>query len=157
MPLSFDLTNNVRETSPVDCTFPSAASQSTDAGDVVATAGIVVGRPPLSFPAEPLMLHYSCDMCKRPIDTCCEARHVVKIDVFQAIDDSSEGCCDGDDFDHLDDVQELLQRIDEQDLEMLENEVTRTLRFDLCDECRRSFLKNPLGMKPSKSLNFSNN
>lgn len=106
------------------------------------------------------MLHYSCDMCKRPIDTCCEARHVVKIDVFQAIDDSGDGCgggVDGDDFDHLEDVQDLLQRIDEQDLEMLEEEATRSLRFDLCDECRRAFLKNPLGSKSAKSLNFSNN
>ncbi|MBL7193189.1 MAG: hypothetical protein ISS73_04490 [Pirellulales bacterium] len=104
------------------------------------------------------MLHYSCDMCKRPIDICCEPRHVVKIDVFQAIDDSSDECGGSDDeFDHLDDVQDLLQRIDEQELEMLEEEVTRTLRFDLCDECRRTFLKNPLGGKSSKSLNFSNN
>jgi len=105
------------------------------------------------------MLHYSCDMCKRPIDPCCEARHVVKIDVYQAIDDSSADCgaCSDDDFDHLDDVQDLLQRIDEQELEMLEEEVARTLRFDLCDECRRSFLKNPLGAKSAKSLNFSNN
>ncbi len=106
------------------------------------------------------MLHYSCDMCKRPIDTCCEVRHVVKIDVFQAIDDTGggcDGCDDVDDFDHLDDVQDLLQRIDEQDLEMLEEEVTRTLRFDLCDECRRAFLKNPLGVKSAKKFNFSNN
>ncbi|MBL6713226.1 MAG: hypothetical protein ISQ07_07560 [Pirellulales bacterium] len=103
------------------------------------------------------MLHYSCDMCKRPIDHCCEARHVVKIDVFQAVNDSADGCIEGDDFDHLDDVQELLQRIDEQDLEMLEDDVARTLRFDLCDECRRAFLKNPLGAKQSKTFNFSNN
>ncbi len=103
------------------------------------------------------MLHYSCDMCKRPIDTCCESRHVLKIDVFQGIDDSDDACCEGDDFDHLDDVQELLQRIDEQDLEILEDDVARTLRFDLCSECRQAFLKNPLGKKTSKSLNFSNN
>lgn len=102
------------------------------------------------------MLHYSCDMCKRPIDPCCEARHVVKIDVFRALE-GDDACDEGDDFDHLDDVQELLQRIDEQDLAMLEDEASRTLRFDLCDECRRAFLKNPLGGKSGKSLNFSNN
>ena len=91
------------------------------------------------------MLHYSCDMCKRPIDICCEPRHVVKMDVFQAIDDSSDECGGSDDeFDHLDDVQDLLQRIDEQELEMLEEEVTRTLRFDLCDECHRESSRGAL-------------
>lgn len=97
------------------------------------------------------MLHYSCDMCKRPIDHCCEARHVVKIDVFQAVNDSADGCIEGDDFDHLDDVQELLQRIDEQDLEMLEDDVARTLRFDLCDECRR-VPEEPARCKAVKNL-----
>jgi hypothetical protein len=103
------------------------------------------------------MLHYSCDLCKRPIDVCCEPRHVVKIDVYRAVEDCDDCCDDPGDLDHLDDVQELLQRIDEQDLSMLEEEVCRTMRYDLCDDCRRRFLKNPLGGKTAKHFDFSNN
>jgi hypothetical protein len=31
------------------------------------------------------------------------------------------------------------------------------MRFDLCDACRQRFVKNPLGVKPGKQLDFSNN
>jgi uncharacterized protein YlaI len=103
------------------------------------------------------MLHYSCDACKRPIDVGTDVRHVVKIEVFPAIDDHACGCHpDGDDADHLDDVQDLLERLDDHDDADLE-ESTRSLRFDLCDECRRRFVKNPLGLKAGKKLGFSNN
>jgi hypothetical protein len=61
------------------------------------------------------MLHYSCDFCKRPIDTATDVRHVVKIEVFQAVEESCEdGCCDGaargEDVEHLEEMQDLLDR-----------------------------------------------
>jgi hypothetical protein len=31
------------------------------------------------------------------------------------------------------------------------------MRFDLCDACRQRFVKNPLGVKSGKTLDFSNN
>jgi hypothetical protein len=31
------------------------------------------------------------------------------------------------------------------------------MRFDLCTECRRKFLKNPLGREPTKQFDFSQN
>ena len=108
------------------------------------------------------MLHYSCDMCKRPIDTHDEIRHVVKIEVFAMPDDEdSTADCSGDaspgDADHLDDVQELLDRLDDGAVNALLDEQTRSFRFDLCSECRRRFLRNPLGAKSGKKLDFSNN
>jgi hypothetical protein len=102
------------------------------------------------------MLHYSCDACKRPINSGTDVRHVVKIEVFPAIEDQPCGCQpDGDDEDHLEDVQDLLERIDDHDDEL--DEATRSLRFDLCDDCRRRFVRNPLGLKAGKKLGFSNN
>lgn len=108
------------------------------------------------------MLHYSCDMCKRPIDTHDEICHVVKIEVFTAPDDcesSHDGIDDAAarDADHLDDVQDLLERLDEGMVGSALDDDTRTLRFDLCTECRRRFLRNPLGAKTGKKLDFSNN
>ncbi|MFY8222199.1 MAG: hypothetical protein ACOVJ6_09850 [Pirellulales bacterium] len=110
------------------------------------------------------MLHYSCDFCKRPIDTATDVRHVVKIEVFQAVEESCEdGCCDGtargDDAEHLEEMQDLLESIDEHDLDrdVLFSDATQSLRFDLCDGCRQRFLKNPLGIKTGKKLDFSQN
>ena len=36
------------------------------------------------------MLHYSCDICKRPIIAGTDVRHVLKIEVFPAVEDQ---CC----------------------------------------------------------------
>jgi len=108
------------------------------------------------------MLHYSCDVCKRPIDTASDVRHVVKIEVFPAIDDQPCVCladaAEAADADHLDDMQEILERLDECGDENAEfDDGTRSLRFDLCDACRQRFVKNPLGMKTGKQLDFSQN
>jgi hypothetical protein len=109
------------------------------------------------------MLHYSCDVCKRPIDTQADVRHVVKIEVFQAMDDAgacnAAQCCGerGDEADHLEEMQELLERLDDQECGGLLDEGTIAMRFDLCDACRQRFLRNPLGVKTSKNFNFSQN
>ena len=104
------------------------------------------------------MLHYSCDVCKRPIDPQTGTRHVVKIEVFAAIEDD-HGCdCDAPaevDADHLDEMQEMLERLDDAG-DGLDDE-TRSMRFDLCDECRRKFVRNPLGIRRGKQLGFSQN
>ena len=104
------------------------------------------------------MLHYSCDACKRPIDPRCDVRHVVKIEVFPAVDDPAAGALEesGDDADHLDAVQEILERMGEVD-DAAFDDGTRSLRFDLCEACRRRFVMNPLGIKTGKQLDFSNN
>ena len=107
------------------------------------------------------MLHYSCDVCKRPIDLGNDVRHVVKIEVFPAVEDQECGCQDADelaaDADHLEDMQDLLERLDGGDASDLVDEASRSLRFDLCDACRQRFVKNPLGMKSGKQHDFSNN
>jgi hypothetical protein len=108
------------------------------------------------------MLHYSCDMCKRPIDTHDQVRHVVKIEVFAAPDDEEamREMLDGEslgDADHLDDMQDLLERLDDGVTAESLDDDTRAFRFDLCGECRRRFLRNPLGAKSGKKLDFSNN
>lgn len=108
------------------------------------------------------MLHYSCDACKRPIKTDTDVRHVVKIEVFPAVDDPISGCDEaealGADADNLEEMQDLLERLDDDgDDGRAFDESTRSLRFDLCDACRQRFVKNPLGLKNGKQLDFSNN
>jgi hypothetical protein len=120
----------------------------------------------LISPAEKPMLHYSCDICKRPIDTHADVHHVVKIEVFPAVDDVADhDCCQGngphvasqEDADHLEEMQDMLERLDEEDLPAGLADGARSMRFDLCDACRQRFVKNPLGVKGGKQLDFSNN
>ena len=108
------------------------------------------------------MLHYSCDLCKRPIDANSDVRHVVKIEVFPAIEECPPCDCAGvegvaDDADHLEEMQDLLERLDEADGASVIDDATRSMRFDLCDVCRQRFVKNPLGVKSGKQLDFSQN
>jgi hypothetical protein len=104
------------------------------------------------------MLHYSCDVCKRPIDSKAGSRHVVKIEVFPAIEDGQSCGCEGDgesDADHLEEMQDLLERLDSDEVTL--DDATQSMRFDLCDACRQRFVKNPLGVKSGKQLDFSQN
>ena len=107
------------------------------------------------------VLHYSCDLCQRPIDPAVCIRHVVKINVFPAVDSQNEeDSLAGSETlgdDHLDDMHDLLERLEEQDLAAFLDDGTRSLRFDLCDACRQRFLRNPLGIQPNKSFTFSDN
>jgi hypothetical protein len=101
------------------------------------------------------MVHYSCDLCKRLIDADQDVRYVAKIEVYAALEPSLEGDAD-DDRDNLQEVQDMLQRMDDADGEMAE-EVYQQLRFDLCPECRKKFLKHPLGREAVKQFDFSQN
>jgi hypothetical protein len=108
------------------------------------------------------MLHYSCDICKRPSHPDADVRHVVKIEIFPAVEDEPCSCSEIDEFDeqddHLEEVQELLEQLGECDDPRIAAEAAaRSLRFDLCDACRQRFVKNPLGLKSGKQLDFSNN
>ena len=104
------------------------------------------------------MLHFSCDICKRPIDSKAGGRHVVKIEVFPAIEDGQPCGCEGggdSDADHLEEMRDLLERLDCD--EAVIDDATQSMRFDLCDVCRQRFVKNPLGVKSGKQLDFSQN
>ena len=103
-----------------------------------------------------MMLHYSCDACKRPIHPHNDVRHVVKIEVFPAVEDmSGNSSAMAEEADHLDAMHEILERMGEEDLPF--DDGARSLRFDLCDACHQRFVKNPLGIKTGKQLDFSNN
>ncbi|HEX3999001.1 MAG TPA: hypothetical protein VHX65_10655 [Pirellulales bacterium] len=111
------------------------------------------------------MIHYSCDLCKRLIDPEEDLRYVVKIEVFAAVDpvdgDQSAGNHE-DDRDHLQEMQEILQRMDETNSDLtggdaVGEDVYQQLRFDLCPECRKKFAKNPLGRESLKHFDFSKN
>jgi hypothetical protein len=102
------------------------------------------------------MLHYSCDLCKRPLDPEDDLRYVVKIEVYAALDPNELDAVDSD-RDNLQELHEILERMDDAAHVDVSEEVYQQKRYDLCPECRKKFLKNPLGRKTAGKFDFSKN
>jgi hypothetical protein len=102
------------------------------------------------------MIHYACDLCKRPLDPEDDLRYVVKLEVYAAFDPLALDEPDND-RDNLQDLHDILERIDDAASDQIGDDVYQTMRFDLCPECRKKFLKNPLGRKASEQFDFSKN
>ena len=106
------------------------------------------------------MIHYSCDRCKRMIDTEQEVRHIVKIEVQSVVEPlvDDDGLDENeDDRDHLLEIHEMLEAMDPEDIEEGLEADERTLSFDLCSECYRKFIRNPLGIETTVRVGFSHN
>jgi hypothetical protein len=102
------------------------------------------------------MIRYSCDLCGRELDPQDDLRYVVKMEVYAAFDPASVESED-DDRDHLEEIQDILERLDDSADDQIGDDVYQLLRFDLCPECRKRFIKNPLGRETAKAFGFSSN
>jgi hypothetical protein len=104
------------------------------------------------------MIRYSCDLCKRDLGPSDDLRYVVKMEVYAAFDPAAFKD-DEDDRDHLEEIQDILEGLDDADDDEIGDDVYQQLRFDLCPECRKKFLKSPLGRETSlaKVVGFSKN
>ncbi len=102
------------------------------------------------------MIRYSCDLCKRELDSEVDLRYVVKIEVYAAFDPTAASE-DENDRDHLQEIQDILESLEDADDDLIGNDVYQQLRFDLCPECRKKFLQNPLGRETAKAFGFSSN
>jgi hypothetical protein len=102
-----------------------------------------------------VMIHYICDRCKRQIRTADQVRYVVQIDIQTAVDHHREEI--DDDVDQLAELHQLLEGIVNANTEDDSCESSHHGRYDLCPDCHRQFLKNPLGRDAMLALGFSNN
>lgn len=100
------------------------------------------------------MIHYTCDGCKRPLDTNSETRYVVRVEVYASLEPEAE--CE-DEADHLAELQNILESMDDADDPDIGDQVYHHAKYDLCSECRQRYVKNPLGRALSPKLNFSQN
>jgi hypothetical protein len=103
---------------------------------------------------ELLMVHYTCDMCGRPLLEDEGIRYVVKIEVYVA--------CDAMDDDMEEESQDIEDENEIQDdmvdpAEMLEDGEYKTFRFDLCTKCHEKYLQDPLFLKSWNRARFSEN
>ena len=102
------------------------------------------------------MIHYSCDRCKRPLDPHDDLRYVIKVEVHAAMDPCAEEEIE-DDRDHLLEIQEILERLDDTDCEAVGDDIYQRRRYDLCPDCFRKYIKNPVGGELPAHLGFSDN
>ena len=103
------------------------------------------------------MIHYSCDRCRKSIDPNCEVRYVVKVEVHAAIEpvELDEG---DEDRDYLAEIQDILERIeDSDDAELSADDGYSRRTYDLCPECHRKFMQNPMGCDMHAHIGFSSN
>ena len=90
-----------------------------------------------------LMLHFICDMCGKGVLVESDVRYEVTIKVKSAYD-VMEITNDELKRDLKKEMNELLDKIKDKDPQEIEDEVYKVFKFDLCRECQRKFIKNPL-------------
>ncbi|MEK6238876.1 MAG: hypothetical protein N2C14_29525 [Planctomycetales bacterium] len=84
-----------------------------------------------------------------------ELRYVVSMDVCVA-QDPLECSCDDDDVDHLEELTEIIEELEATGEDY--DDDAHAMRFDLCPECRKKFIKSPLGREAlAKQFQFSKN
>lgn len=102
------------------------------------------------------MIHYSCDRCKRVLDGEDELRYVVKLEVYAAMEPIDVDEVE-DDRDHLLEIQEILERLDDAECDAIGDDVYQKQRYDLCSDCYKEYIKNPVGREVPAHLGFSHN
>lgn len=92
----------------------------------------------------PSPITHMCDRCGQPLEKG-QLRYTVKIQVFAAYDELEVS---GKDLlkDHKKEILQLIEQTKGMTEEELMREVYVELQFDLCRECQRKYLLQPLPM-----------
>ena len=101
------------------------------------------------------MIHYTCDRCKRTINTANQMRYVVQIDVQMAPEEPNSEF--DEDIDQLSELHQILEGMGDEELESVTPETSHRGQYDLCPTCHQQFIKKPLGRDAVLPLGFSNN
>lgn len=104
------------------------------------------------------MLHFSCDLCGKDIEANVDARFVLKMEVFAASDPAELTTADLDQ-DPIESLSEALRQAEEEGTDPGEvlAPASKNFRYDLCTECHRKFLQDPLAREAEKKFHFSEN
>ena len=89
------------------------------------------------------MIRYECDKCGAPLTANDSGRFIVRIEAYAAdtpLAFTEEDLRRG----HKVEIDAIIEQLHHADPDEVEDQVYRRLRFDLCADCHRQFLKNPL-------------
>jgi hypothetical protein len=99
------------------------------------------------------MIHHTCDACQQPLGPD-DSRFIVRMEVYRALDEVASGV--DEDRDHLEEIDDYLARLDDFSDPQRADGASQQLRFDLCEDCHKNFLADPLGRRVQQ-LDFSKN
>ena len=99
------------------------------------------------------MLHFSCDLCRRPIS---EERYEARLEIAPAFDPEQLSPADLD-ADHLEEIADSIAAMESTGEFEVEDLSPKTFRFDLCPTCYQRVLSDPLGGQARRPFNFSKN
>jgi hypothetical protein len=103
------------------------------------------------------MLHITCDLCGKELLPGDDHRYVVKLEVFAAHDPREITEADLDE-DHMEAVSQLLRDMEENETDEPEMAPTyQKFRYDLCPDCQKKFVRDPLGKEAAQKFDFSEN
>jgi hypothetical protein len=102
------------------------------------------------------MLHFTCDLCGKELRPGDDYRYVVKIEAFAAHDPAEITEADLED-DHMEAVSQLLQDTEENGMDAEVDSPSKNFRYDLCPECHKRFVRDPLGKDSVQKFDFSKN
>jgi hypothetical protein len=103
------------------------------------------------------MVNITCDICGKQLSSGEDHRYVVKIEVFAAHDPAEITEADLEE-NHMEAVSQLLHETDggfpDPDLSA---PAYRNFRYDLCPECQKKFVRDPLSKEGEQKFDFSEN
>jgi len=104
------------------------------------------------------MLHITCDLCGKELQPQEDCRYVVKIEVFAAHDPREITEADLDE-DHMEAVSQMLRDMEDDETTSPDptTPVYKKFRYDLCPECQKKFLRDPLNKETEQKFDFSEN
>ena len=102
------------------------------------------------------MLHVTCDLCGKELRTEADHRYVVKIEAFAAHDPAEITEADLDE-DHMEAVSQLLRDMEDNLAGPEMVAPYKNFRYDLCPECHKKFVRDPLGRETAQKFDFSEN
>ncbi len=102
------------------------------------------------------MLHVTCDLCGKKLRTGEDLHYVVKIEAYAASDPAEITEADLEE-DHMDVVSQLLQGCQDGDCDVDLVDPYKAFRYDLCQDCHRKFVRDPMAREKEQKLSFSKN
>jgi hypothetical protein len=92
-----------------------------------------------------------CDRCGATLLVDADVRYQVKIEVYAAYDPLEITPADLQ-RDLESEMAAALEAAEALDPQTLENQVYKRFEFDLCPDCQKKFLRDPLGSNPPEDL-----
>ena len=95
------------------------------------------------------MIHYTCDRCRKIIETEHETRYSVRIEVQANLSEREQDDLPTEE-DQINEIEAIIQQLEDPDYEVeLPDDLLRRREFDLCSKCYAVYMLNPLAMEPT--------